>query len=248
MAISNKLVQGDNTQTLHVKYMAGEQEIYLSPGIVKKYLVSGDANRVTDEEIALFIKLCQYQHLNPFLREAHCIKYGNSPATLVVGKDVHIKRARRNPTYKGHQAGVVVLKKDGDLENRIGSLVLNGEDLVGGWAKVFINEDDVPTEITVSFNEYVGLKSDGTVNAQWQKKPGTMIRKVAQAQALREAFPEDLEGLYSVEEMGADDSILPTEPIAQPPELPQAYQDGEQPIVSDEPLPFDGPDIDPLEE
>ena len=40
-----------------------------------------------------------------------------------------------------------------------------------------------------------------------------MIRKVALVQALREAFPEDLAGMYSTEEMNVDDSILPVDVI-----------------------------------
>ncbi len=42
--------------------------------------------------------------------------------------------------------------------------------------------------------------------SNWAAKPGTMIRKVALVQALREAFPEDLQALYDAEEMG----VVPT--------------------------------------
>nr|WP_243104368.1 recombinase RecT [Clostridium sp. AF15-41] len=41
-------------------------------------------------ELAVFINLCRFNGLNPWLKEAYCIKYGNEPATMVVGKEALI--------------------------------------------------------------------------------------------------------------------------------------------------------------
>jgi phage recombination protein Bet len=195
------MTQQEAESKMIVEYESNGQAIKLSPTIVRRYLVSGDPSKVTDEEVVMFLKLCQYQHLNPFLREAYCIKYGNEPATMVVGKGTYEKRAARNKAYEGFEAGVIV-ERDGKLDNRVGSLILDKETLVGGWAKVHVKGYSVPVESAVTFNEYVGRKSNGEVNGQWTKKPGTMIRKVALVQALREAFPEDMEGLpYAEEEL-----------------------------------------------
>ena len=65
----------------------------------------------------------------------------------------------------------------------------------------------VPMFDEVSFEEYAGRKSDGSLNSQWKSKPGTMIRKVAIVHALREAFPEDLQGLYDASEMGVEQPV-----------------------------------------
>lgn len=43
----------------------------------------------------MFINLCKYAGLNPWLKEAYCIKYGNEPATMVVGKEAFMKRAEK---------------------------------------------------------------------------------------------------------------------------------------------------------
>ena len=246
MATNNSLVQRNADKV--VEYTAGGESIHLTPNIIRNYLVSGDAGRVTDQEVVMFLNLCRYQHLNPFLREAYLVKYGNVPATIVTGKDAFMKRAKRNPEYKGYQAGVVVLK-EGELEERIGSLVLKdkGEELVGGWAKVYIAGYEVPVEVTVSYEEYVGRKSNGEVNSQWAGKPATMIRKVALVQALREAFPEDFAGLYSQEEMGVDGNDLSDEPVSVPDPAPE-YPEDERPIADEEPLPFDGPVSDVLDD
>ena len=211
MAVKNRLAaQPANTKV--VEYECGGQLVKLSPNIIRNYLVNGNGN-VTDQEVAMFLNLCKFQKLNPFLREAYLIKYGSQPATIVTGKEAITKRAMRSPNYAGQQAGVVVLTEDGTLENRIGSIVLEDETLVGGWAKVFVKGYEYPIEITVAFDEYVVRKSSGEINSQWSKRPATMIRKVALVQALREAFPEDLAGMYSTEEMNVDDSILPVDVI-----------------------------------
>lgn len=184
-----------------VEYEANGEMIKLSFPAVRKYLVSGGGN-VSDQEVMMFLTLCRYQHLNPFLREAYLIKYGNNdPATIVTGKDVFTKRADATPNYGGKQAGVIVLTEKGEVVEREGSFVLPKETLVGGWAKVFIKGHDTPEYAAVSLEEYIGKKKDGTVNSQWSKKPATMIRKVAVVQALREAFPDRFQGMYAQEEM-----------------------------------------------
>lgn len=211
MAVQNRLAKANPTNKV-IEYDCNGQMVKLSANTVKNYLVSGNGD-VTDQEVAMFINLCKYQKLNPFIREAYLIKFGNQPATIVTGKDAITKRAMRNPRFAGQQAGVVVINSYGELENRIGTIVLKDDELVGGWAKAYVTGYAHPIEVTVSFDEYAGRKADGTLNGQWQKKPATMIRKVALVQALREAFPEDLGGMYASEERGVDDNILSTEVI-----------------------------------
>lgn len=196
MAKKNEVVK-TNTAGAVCEYEANGEKIKLSPQIIRQYLVNGNS-AVTDAEVMMFLMLCKGQHLNPFLREAYLIKYGNAPATIIVGKDVHIKRACRNERFAGMQAGVTVISKDGQrLIEREGTLTVDGEQLVGGWAKVYVKGYEHPVYSSVSMREYSSGKSNWASNA----KPATMIRKVALSQALREAFPEDLQGLYGAEEM-----------------------------------------------
>lgn len=188
-------------------FTANGAEVQLSPATVKNYLVSGNAERVTDQEVVMFINLCKYNGLNPWLREAYCIKYGNSPATMVVGKETFQKRADADPNYDGQQAGVIVLDDSGNVIKREGCLVLQSETLVGGWAKVYRKDRTYPSTAEVSLSEYTGRKSDGSPNGQWSGKPATMIRKVALVQALREAFPARLGAMYTAEEQGVDEPV-----------------------------------------
>lgn len=191
-----------------VIYQTDQGEVKLSHDIVKRYLVSGDADKVTDQEVMMFIQMCRYQGLNPFLREAYLIKFGNSPATLVTGKDTFTKRAAKSEKCAGYEAGVIVQKQDGSIEQRKGSLVLPDEKLVGGWARVYRKDWKVPMEVTVSLQEYQRYNNKGELMRNWKEMPATMIRKVALVQALREAIPEEFGGLYSPEEMPVDTTKL----------------------------------------
>lgn len=191
-----------------VTFVAGKEKISLSKEMVRAYLVSGDASRVSDQELAMFINLCRYNGLNPWLREAYLIKYGNSPATLVVGKEAYMKRAESHEAYDGFEAGIIVCDPEtGEIMYRTGCFVLDGENVVGGWSEVWRKDRKKPFRIEVPINEYIGRKKDGEVNGQWATKPATMIRKVALTQALREAFPSMLGGMYTAEERGVDEPV-----------------------------------------
>lgn len=194
----------ERNDTSVVTYEANGEQIKLSPSMIKKYLVSGNG-RITDQEAVMFLSLCRYQHLNPFEGDAYCIKYSDrDPATMVVGKGVYTKRAERNPNYAGMENGIIVVNRDGQMEERKGSFYMKGEEIVGGWAKIYIKGRAVPQYDSVAFEEYAGRKKDGSLNTNWKNKPGTMIEKVAIMHALRNAFPNDFQGLYVAEEMGID--------------------------------------------
>ena len=170
----------------------------LNPDTVVRYLVRGNG-KVTEQEVVMFIELCKTQGLNPFIGDAYLIKYGDAPASIITGKEVFTKRAAKNERFEGMQAGVIVLSsRDGKTPiEREGSMVLTdiGEKLVGGWAKVYVKGYCQPVYASVSFKEYTTGKST------WNKMPGVMIRKCALVAALREAFPEEFQGLYCAEEM-----------------------------------------------
>lgn len=88
------------SQELMVRYESNGQEITLTQNDVKNFLVSGDANRVTEKEFKLFLELCKFQKLNPFLRDAYLVKFGDKDANIIVGKDFFIKRAYANEKFK----------------------------------------------------------------------------------------------------------------------------------------------------
>lgn len=153
----------------------------------------------TIAECRIFLETCKQYHLNPFTKEAYLIHYdnknGDTASTIVLGKTCYMKMAEAHPQYDGFEAGVIVMDEAaGELIHREGSIVYQGETLVGGWAKTYRKDRSRPFYEEVNFSEYDTKKS------LWVTKPATMIRKVALVHTLREAFPATFGGLIDESE------------------------------------------------
>lgn len=187
-------MSNDNKALLEhpVVYEANGQEVKLTGKIVKDYLTSGNET-VTDQEVVMFINLCRYQQLNPFLNEAYLVKFKGSPAQMIVSKETYMKRAFANANFEGFKAGIIVQRGDETLELE-GSFSLPGDILLGGWAEVYVKGKKHPYINKITMEEF----SKG--QATWKTMPRTMIRKTALVQALREAFPDSLGAMYTEEE------------------------------------------------
>ena len=179
-----------------VRYMIGDEEIKLTPNIVKEYIVGNKDANITMQEFKMFTSLCKARKLNPFLREVYCIKYGNSPATIVVGKDAILKRATLHPQFDGYKSGVIVRTAEGEIVNRNGCFKLDTDELVGSWCEVFRKDWKNSVYASCSFSEINQPK-----NTSWQKQPCVMSEKTAMVRALRSAFVEELAGMYDSAEM-----------------------------------------------
>ena len=223
MQVQNSLARKSNESV--TTFTVGNDTVTLSPSIVRNYLTNGNG-AVTDQEVNYFVHLCRGQRLNPFLKEIYLIKFGTQPATFVVSKEAFLKRAEANPQYDGSESGIIVLNKDGELIERKGGFFLkDSEQVVGGWAKVYRKDRKYPSDVQVTFEEYAGRTKDGNLNSNWANRPATMIKKVALVQALREAFPNDLNNLYTEEEQGdIQMPMVDTTPIEQPKPVQQNFQ------------------------
>lgn len=236
MAVQNRLAPQAAQKRDFVEYIANGEKVKITMNDVKNYLVSGDKDRVSVKEVVMFMNLCRFAGLNPWLREAYIIKYGNEPATMVTGKEAFMKRADANPEYEGMESGVVVTTEENAITYRVGTIILPGEQLIGGWAEVWRRGRSHSCRVEVSFDEYAGRKKDGTLNSQWAKKPATMIRKVAQVQALRETFPTMLGGMYAAEESGEQEATVIDVP-EQPLETAQQPQEQIEASKAEIPMP-----------
>lgn len=157
----------------------------------------------TIAECRIFLETCKQYHLNPFTKEAYLIHYdnknGDTASTIVLGKTCYMKMAEAHPQYDGFEAGVIVMDEAaGELIHREGSIVYQGETLVGGWAKTYRKDRSRSFYEEVNFSEYDTKKS------LWVTKPATMIRKVALVHTLREAFPATFGGLIDESEVPVD--------------------------------------------
>lgn len=190
----------NDLMTKAVEFEVNGEPVKLSGSIVKQYLVRGNAD-VTDQELVMFINLCKYQKLNPFLNEAYLVKFKGAPAQIITSKEAFMKRAEANEHYAGLEAGIIV-ERNGELVDIEGAIKLPGDKLVGGWAKVFRDDRKVPIKVRISYEEF----SKG--QALWKSSPMNMIRKTAIVNAMREAFPGNLGNMYTEEENDVPDNTV----------------------------------------
>lgn len=170
--MSNTTIAAIPRQTQDASIWTGEQV-----DLIKRTVAKG----ATDDELKLFLYRCRNLELDPLKPgQIYFIKYGTSPGTVVVGIDGFRARAARTGRLSGIKRGALY--------------DVNGK-LVGAWAEVYRNDWQHPAREEVPLSEY------NTGKSQWVKMPETMIKKVAECAALRMAFPDDLGGLYSPEEM-----------------------------------------------
>lgn len=181
-----------------VVYAVAGQDVKLSYQIVRDYLVKGGGN-VSDQDLVQFISICKFNQLNPFLNEAYLVKFGTTPAQMVVSKEALLKRADACTNYAGMESGIIVMR-DGKSVELEGCFYADGDKLVGGWAKVYRTDRKFPIIAKVRLDEYDKKQS------VWNDKKSTMISKVAKVQALREAFPAQLGAMYTAEESGIQDA------------------------------------------
>lgn len=209
--MENKIVKSSE----EIRYNSYGQEVKLTKEIVRNTLVKGNAS-VSDSEIVRFISICKFNGLNPFLNEAYLVPY-NGSAQMIVSKEALMKRAELCPEYDGLQAGLIV-KKGEEITELEGAFLPAGSDLLGAWAKVYRKDRKLPFYSRISFSEY----SSGI--ALWKSKPCTMIRKVAVVQALREAFPSQLNAMYCAEEQGLQDDITTVQTMVEDENIPEVFE------------------------
>lgn len=150
------------------------------------------AKGANKDELELFLYRCKNLGLDPLKPgQIYFVKYGSSPGTIVVGIEGFRARAART----GKLAGI----KRGAIKSDKGALI-------GAWAEVYRADWKEPAREEIELSEY------DTKKAMWAKMPSTMCKKVAEAAALRMAFPDELGGVYERSEMDQADSPPPERP------------------------------------
>lgn len=214
----------------------GGVDIQLTPDVVRNFLVQGKKELVSSQELMYFMNVCRARKLNPFIKDCYLIKYGSDPAAIVTSVDYFRKNARKAPDCKGWQAGIVILQ-NGEITCREGSLILENETLVGGWAEALPEGWNKPKRHTINLAGYIKKKRDGTVTRFWESdKQPDMIAKVAESQLLRQLWGEETTGMYSAEEMPSIEDIGKVDGPVQS-DIKQRIMDGEKkadPVVDAE--------------
>jgi phage recombination protein Bet len=169
---------------------------------------------LSDLEFSFLVELGRATQLNPFMKEIWAVKYRrknrdtgryeDQPAQIFIGRDGYRKTAQRQPDYEYHQVNAVYSKDEfkivnDQIQHNYG--FANRGELLGAYCIVKRKSSSKYTYVMVTMNEY------DLHQGLWKDKPETMIKKVAEAQGVRQAFQEVLAGTYSDAEL--PDAVQP---------------------------------------
>jgi phage recombination protein Bet len=178
------------------------------------------APKATDDELKLFLYQAKRTGLDPLARQIYAIHRWNGmqkKETMTVQTSIDGFRviAERSGDYGGQDEPI---------------FSYNGEALESCKVTVYRFRGDLryPAAVGVAFwNEYVQITKEGKPSGLWLKMPHTMLAKVAEALALRKAYPQDLSGLYTNDEMNQADKVEPE------PDFSDVPDEGERQLLRD---------------
>lgn len=159
---------------------------------------------ISREEFEIFLMACTKTQLDPFMRQIYAVKrksrkpdgsWGEA-MTIQTGIDGYRLIAERTERYAPGPEPTYVYDDQNKLVSATAYIKKQTKD--GTWHTV---------SASAYMDEYCQRKLDGTPSGMWATMQRTMLSKCAESQALRKAFPSEMSGVYTKEEMGQADKI-----------------------------------------
>lgn len=199
-----------------------QQQVYTQEQIelVKRSIMPGASN----DELSLFIAHCKRTGLDPFSKQIYAIKRWDGSQ----GREVFQPQA----SIDGYR---LTAQRTGEYAGQVGPFWC-GKD--GVWRDVWLEEGppaaakvgvirhghEQPIYSVALYKEYVQRKQNGDIVKMWKNMPANQLAKCAESLAIRRAFPAELAGIYTEEEMGQADNDR-SDPINAPAQVGRGSQD-----------------------
>lgn len=154
--------------------------------------------------IAKFRHICERTGLDPLARQIYCIgRFGSDGLewSVQTGIDGFRVVAERSKLYAG-QDDPEWLTEDGEWVPAFVK-AKHGPHPLAARVRVYRHDWSRPMTGIATWDEYAQTKRNGDLTAMWEQRGPGQLAKCAEALALRKAFPQDLSGLYTDEEMDA---------------------------------------------
>lgn len=193
------------------------------------------AKDTTPEQFALFIEVCKASGLNPFARQIYAVvrnaKQGDGwvkQMTVQTSIDGYRLLAERSGKYAG-QIGPEWCGEDGAWKD----VWLSDKPPAASRVGIIRQDFQQPIYGVAKYKSYVQTGKEGNPTTMWLKMPDVMLAKCAESLALRKAFPAEMSGLYTAEEMAQADRdqvidvpavVVESAPVA--PEQPKPSRNG----------------------
>jgi len=181
---------------------------------------------VSDEEFEVFLMACAKTQLDPFMKQIYAVKrkskrpdgsWGET-MTIQTGIDGYRLIAERTGAYAPGPEPTYSLDQEGRLISATAYIKKQTRD--GTWHTV---------SASAFMDEYCQKTREGKPMGLWDSMPKTMLSKCAESQALRKAFPGEMSGVYTKEEMQqADVEVISKISLEQAAELAKILEECEE--------------------
>jgi len=178
--------------------------------LVKRTLAKG----ASDDELALFLGTAKRMGLDPFAQQIRAIRRKEYNAET----NRYEEKLSIEPGIDGFR---LIAARTGQLEGRLGPHWCGPD---GKWVDAWLQQEPPaaakvgvlrkgfrePLWAVALWREYRQTKRDGGVTRMWSDRPAGQLAKCAESLALRAAFPHELGGVYTSDEMAQADREQPT--------------------------------------